>query len=151
MNDAIHYLDRRFRAFRALKDTTRPPRGWIRAIRDALGMTSAQFARRMEVSQPRIIAIEKAEANRAINLKTLERAAEALGCRLVYLFVPEEALEETLRSRARNIADKQLSALNQTMHLEDQGVRDKGARNAMRERLIADLVNDPSRLWDDAW
>ncbi|HEX4117691.1 MAG TPA: mobile mystery protein A [Rhizomicrobium sp.] len=151
MNDAIHHLDQRFREFLALKDTTRPSRGWIRAIRDALGMTTAQLASRMGVSQPRVVAIEKAEANRAINLKTLERAAEALGCRVVYVFVPKQSLEDSVRARAQIIADKQLSALNQTMRLEDQSVRGKRARRTMREKLIADLVNDPSRLWDEAW
>jgi predicted DNA-binding mobile mystery protein A len=151
MKDAIRHLDKRFQALRALKDTARPPRGWIRAIRGALGMTTAQFARRMGVSQPRIVAIEKAEANRAITLKTLERAAEALGCRVVYVFVPQVPLAETVRLRARDVADRQLAALNQTMRLEKQDVRDKGARSAMRERLIAELADDPARLWDEAW
>ena len=151
MKAAIRHLDRRFRAFRALKDTTQPPRGWIRAVRDALGMTTAQLARRMGVSQPRIIAVEKAETSKAITLKTLERAAEALGCRVVYLFVPDVLLEETVRSRAQQIADRQLSVLNQTMRLEDQSVRDKEARSRMRETLVAELIDDPSRLWDEAW
>lgn len=151
MNDAIHHLDKRFRDFGALKDKNRPPRGWIRAIRDALGMTTAQLARRMDVSQPRVVAIEKAEANRAITLKTLERAAEALGCKVVYVLVPSQSLEKIVQTRARTIADKQLSALNQTMRLEDQDIRGKRARRSMREKLIADLVDDPSRLWDEAW
>src|SRR5450631_1377098 len=119
MKDAIRQLDQRFLAFRRLKDMARPAKGWIRAIRDALGMTTAQFAKRLGVSQPRVIAIEKAEISKALTLKTLERAAEALGCRVVYLFVPDHPLEETVRARARQIADKQLEALGQTMGLED--------------------------------
>ena len=151
MKAAICHLEKRFRAFLAVKDTTRPPRGWIRAVRDALGMTSAQLARRMSVSQPRVIAIEKAETSKAITLKTLERAAEALGCRVVYLFVPHIPLKETVRSRAQQVADRQLSVLDQTMRLEDQSVRDKQARSRMRETLVAQLIDDPSRLWDEAW
>ncbi len=151
MNDAIRHLDQRFREFRVLKNQTQPARGWIRAVRDALGMTTAQFARRLGVSQPRVVAIEQAEISKAITLKSLERAAEALGCRVVYLFVPETPLEETVRSRAEQVAARQLAALNQTMQLEDQGVQDRSARNAMREKLIADLVGNPSRLWDEKW
>jgi predicted DNA-binding mobile mystery protein A len=151
MKAAIRHLDKRFRAFRALKDTARPPRGWIRAVRDALGMTTAQFARRMSVSQPRVIAIEKAETSKAMTLRTLERAAEALGCRVVYLFVPDVSLEETVRTRAQHVADRQLAVLDQTMRLEDQSVRDKQARSRMRETLVAELIDDPSRLWDEAW
>src|SRR5580692_4749492 len=115
MKDAIRQLDQRFSAFRSLKDTMRPGKGWIRAVRDALGMTTAQLAVRIGVSQPRVIAIEKAEVRKAITLKTLERAAEAVGCRVVYLFVPEKSLEETVRSRAWQVAEKQLEVLSQTM------------------------------------
>lgn len=151
MKDAIRHLDQRFSAFRSLKDVTRPGKGWIRAIRDALGMTTAQLARRLGVSQPRVIAIEKAEISKAITLKTLERAAEAVGCRVVYLLVPERPLEETVRSRARQVAEKQLETLGQTMRLEDQAVRSGKARDAMRAKLIEDLVSDPARLWDEKW
>jgi predicted DNA-binding mobile mystery protein A len=151
MNDAIRQLDRRLSALASLKDFARPGKGWIRALRDALGMTTAQFARRMGVSQPRIVAIEKAEISKAITLRTLERAAEAAGCRVVYLFVPDRPLEETVRDRASQVADRQLEALGQTMRLEDQAVHDKAARDAMRKKLIEDLVNDPARLWDETW
>jgi len=151
MKDAIRHLDQRFSAFRSLRDTARPSKGWIRAIRDALGMTTAQFGRRMHVSQPRVIAIEKAEVTKAITLKTLERAAEAVGCRVVYLFIPDESLEETVRVRARYVAGKQLDALGQTMHLESQAIRDKKTRTDMREKLIEDLTNEPTRLWDEKW
>ena len=151
MKDAIRHLDQRFRAFRSLKDLSQPPKGWIRAVRDALGMTTAQFARRLGVSQPRVVAIEKAEISKAITLKSLERAAEALDCRVVYLFIPASSLEDTVRARAAQVAARQLSALNRTMSLEDQSVQDKRAREAMRQKLIAELVENPSRLWDEKW
>ena len=151
MKDTIRHLDQQFSTFRSLKDPTRPGKGWIRAIRDALGMTTAQFARRLHVSQPRVIAIEKAEITKAITLKTLERAAEAVGCRVVYLFIPDQTLEETVRSRAQYVAEKQLKTLGQTMHLESQAVRDKKARTEMRNKLIEDLTNEPRRLWDEKW
>ncbi len=38
-------------------------------------MTSAQLARRLGVSQPRVLAIEKAEATGSIKLESLEREA----------------------------------------------------------------------------
>jgi len=105
----------------------------------------------MGVSQPRVIAIEKAETNKAITLKTLERAAEAVGCRVVYLFVPDRPLEEIVRSRAGHVAEKQLAAVEQTMRLENQVVKSGKARNAMRAKLIEYLVNRPGRLWDENW
>jgi predicted DNA-binding mobile mystery protein A len=151
MNDATRHLDQRFQEFRTLNDLASPPKGWIRAIRDALGMTTAQYAKRLGVSQPRVVAIEKAEANKAITLKSLERAAEALNCRVVYFFVPETSLEDTVQSQADFVAARQLTALNQTMHLEDQSVHDMEARKAMRDNLVRELIKHPTRLWDDKW
>src|SRR5690348_11693021 len=111
-------LDRRFSELRALnKGAARPARGWVRAIREALGMTTAQLARRIGVKQPRVIELEKAEIAGAVTLQTMERAAEALGCRLVYVLIPHRPLEETLRARAAAAAEEQLAAIEQSMRL----------------------------------
>jgi predicted DNA-binding mobile mystery protein A len=127
----------------------RPSKGWLRAIRDALGMTTAQLARRMNVSQPRIVALEKSEANGSITLQTLQRAAEALGCRVVYALIPEKPLAEVVRERAEIIAARQSSAVEHTMRLEDQAVHDKNAARALREQMVEELFRRPARLWDE--
>src|ERR1700737_133371 len=111
MKDAIRHLDKRFAALRPLVKSQRPPKGWLRAIRDALGMTTAQFARRLGVSQPRIVELEQSEASGSVTLNTLRRAAEALGCRLVYVLVPEQPLAETVRERADLLAARQTGAV----------------------------------------
>src|SRR5271168_4978205 len=111
MKDAIRHLDARFADLRPLAAIHRPPKGWIRAIRDALGMTTAQLARRLGVSQPRIVELEKSEVTGSVTLKTLQRAAEALGCRLVYALVPEKPLAETVRERANHVAKGQIAAV----------------------------------------
>ena len=149
MKDAIRHLDNRFSALRPLANSPRPPKGWLRAIRDALGMTSAQFARRLGVSQPRIIELEQSEAGGSVTLNTLQRAAEALGCRFVYALVPEQPLEETVRARAKLIAARQLGAVDQSMRLEDQAVTSKKAGNELLQRRIEDLMSRPARLWDE--
>jgi predicted DNA-binding mobile mystery protein A len=92
MKDAIRHLDKRFFALRPLTRYARPPQGWLRAVRDALGMTTAQLGRRLKVFQPRIVELEKSEVSGSVTLHTLQRAAEALGCRLVYALVPDEPL-----------------------------------------------------------
>ncbi|MEI9886404.1 MAG: mobile mystery protein A [Rhizomicrobium sp.] len=150
MTDAIRHLDQRFAALRPLKDSRRPPHGWIRAVRDALGMTTAQLARRLGVSQPRIVAIEKAEVSGALTLHSLERAAEALGCRVVYTLLPEQPLADTVLARAEALARRNLAAVDQTMRLEDQEVAAKTSRAELLRDLVADLVRNPARLWDDA-
>jgi predicted DNA-binding mobile mystery protein A len=149
MKDAIRHLDERFSALRPLTKSQRPPKGWLRAIRDALGMTTAQLGRRLGVSQPRIVELEQSEVSGGVSLNTLQRAAEALGCRLVYALVPEKPLAETVRERAEEIADRRSSAVEQTMRLEDQAVRDKRAGRELRQQMIEELLRRPARLWDE--
>jgi predicted DNA-binding mobile mystery protein A len=150
MVSAYQQLDKRFARLKPLAaEAVRPPRGWIRAIRTALGMTTGQLARRIGVAQPRIVEIERGEADGNITLKTLQRAAEALGCRLVYVLVPDHPLEDTLRERASLIADQQLASVEQTMRLEAQEVHDAQQREQTRRRLADELLTRPARLWDE--
>ena len=149
MKDAIRHLDQRFASLRPLAKSPRPSKGWLRAIRNALGMTSAQLARRLGVSQPRIVELEQSEVSGTVTLNTLQRAAEALGCRLVYVLVPEKPLAETVRDRAEFLAQRRLSDVEHTMLLENQTVRSKTASRELRERLIEELYRRPARLWDE--
>jgi predicted DNA-binding mobile mystery protein A len=113
-------------------------------------MTAEQLARRMKITQPSIAALEKAESTGTITLARLERAAEALGCTLVYALVPNRPLNETVLERARQCIDKELSRVDRTMALEAQNV---GADELAdeREELAADLLrNHIRRLWDEA-
>jgi predicted DNA-binding mobile mystery protein A len=149
MKDAIRHLDKRFATLRPLAKSPRPPKGWLRAIRDALGMTTAQFAQRLSVSQPRIVELEQSESSGGVTLNTLQRAAEALGCRLVYALVPEQPLAETVRERAELIAARQSGAVEHTMRLEDQAVASKKVSKELHRQRIDELLRRPARLWDE--
>ncbi len=150
MVTAHEQLDRRFEALKPLiKSATRPPRGWIRAIREAMGMTTGQMAKRMKVHQPRIIEMEKGEATGKITVHSLERAAEALGCRLIYVLVPEKPLTETMRGQAERAAERQLAIVEQTMLLEAQSVTNKQLRRETKQRLVEELLQKPARLWNE--
>jgi predicted DNA-binding mobile mystery protein A len=150
MVTAYEQLDKRFAKLKPLtNEAVRPSRGWIRAIREALGMTTGQLAKRLGVHQPRIIELERGEATGNITVKSLERAAEALGCRLVYAFVPEEPLADTIRKRASVIADQQLASVEHTMRLEAQSVNDKVVHRDAHQQLVEKLLRRPARLWDE--
>jgi predicted DNA-binding mobile mystery protein A len=149
MKDAIRHLDKRFSALRPLLKSPRPPKGWLRAVRDALGMTTAQFARRLGVSQPRIVELEQSEVSGGVTLNTLQRAAEALGCRFVYALVPEQPLEDTVCARAELIAARQSGAVEHTMRLEGQAVTSKKVSKELHQRRIEELMRRPARLWDE--
>src|SRR5262245_24223753 len=101
-------LDKRIAALRPLTGMAKPHRGWVRAIRETLGMTTRQLADRMGISQPTLVRLEKSEAAGTITLTSLERAAQALGCRVVYALVPLKPLTETVEDRALALAEEQL-------------------------------------------
>lgn len=145
---ARKHLDKRLDRFRPVTELTRPPRGWLRAIRESLGMTATQLAGRLQVSQPRISALEKGEVDGSVTLASLQRAAEALDCTLVYALVPRLPLESLLMERAREVASKTVSRVDQTMRLENQGVEAKELRGE-RNRLAASLAETPRRLWGE--
>jgi predicted DNA-binding mobile mystery protein A len=147
-NIAREQLDARFTKMRAADLFARPARGWIRAIRDSLGMTAAQLAARLGVSQPRVIALEQGEVKGRPTLQTLEKVAAALDCTLVYALVPNRSLEAMVRDQAAKIAAERLASVDHTMRLEDQGVKAVDAKR-QRERLIDDILRtEGRRLWD---
>jgi len=144
---ARKHLERRLAPLRS-DDYTRPPRGWIKAIRDALGMTAAQLGERIGISQPRVARLERAEVEGGLTLRTLRQVAEGMDCTLVYALVPNQPLDAMLRKRAELAADRQLYRTNHTMKLENQAVETRDMK-AERERLVASLMQgDPRRLWD---
>lgn len=146
---ARQHLDARLSKLRNVPELARPPRGWLKALREALGMTADQFGKRLGVSQPRVSKLEVDEKIGSVTLKTLREAAEALDCELVYALVPTRPLDEILRERAETVADRQLNRVSHTMTLENQGL-DRRSQMAARERLIEDLLRgNPKCLWDE--
>jgi len=142
-------LGKRLNKLRNSDALSRPPRGWIKAIRDALGMTTTQFGKRLGVSQSTALGFEKSEVSKGITLETLERAARALDCRLVYALVPSKPLELLVEGQARELAKKRLRATSHSMALEDQRVDEADERDHL-ERLVQKLLNQPgSALWEN--
>ena len=145
---ARRQLDKRLNTMRNAEAFTRPQRGWVKAIREALGMTTAQLAKRLGVSQPRVVGIEQAEAKGAITLDSLERAAHALDCRLVYALVPRKPLDALIAERASRLATTRLNSTRHSMALEAQAL-DANDEDEQRKRLIRQLIEQAgSELWD---
>src|SRR6266849_4014799 len=119
-------LDERFKELGPVKRYASPVRGWIKAIREGLGMSTEQLAKRLGIRQPSVVAMEQSEAKGTIELATLRRVAAALDCTLVYALVPNKPLETMVRDRARGFARRRREAVEQSMLLEDQKVAAKG-------------------------
>ena len=136
-------LDGHFQEWQPLRGLARPPRGWVRAIREALGMSAAALGTRLGTTAGAVTRLEQSEAADRIRLDTLRRAADALGCDLVYLLVPRRPLTAVVRDRARELARWQVAAAEQTMRLEDQAT---GQARELEDRLTEQLV-DRGGLW----
>lgn len=142
------HLERRLASLRGF-DFARPQRGWLRAIREALGMTTRQLAQRMDKVQSAVVDMEKSEARESISLASLRQAADAMGCVLVYAIIPKEPIDDVLRARAQDVAALQLARSSHTMALENQSLG-RADQEAERERLIDELLRGPTtRLWDN--
>ena len=102
----------------------------------------------MRFTQPRIIELEKAEIGGTVTLHSLQRAAEALGCQVIYALVPNRPLAEVVRARAELVAEQQLASVRHTMSLEDQAVQDRQANRELRRQFVQELLRKPARLWD---
>ncbi len=70
--------------------------GWIKELREAIGMPVEELAARIGVLRREVHRMERAEQNERIMLATLRRAAAGLGCELVYGPVPKEGTLEDL-------------------------------------------------------
>ena len=142
---ARSHLDGRFKEFGPIQRYSPPVRGWIKALREALGMTTAQLAGRLGVKQPSVVAMEQSEVKGSIELATLRRVAEALDCSLVYALVPNRPLETTIRDRASVFARSRLGPVEHSMLLEDQAVK-----AADSEARLDEIVREknPRLFWD---
>jgi len=139
------HLDKRFKEIGAVHRFAPPVRGWIKAVREALGMSTAQLAKRLRIKQPSVIALEKSEAKGTIELATLRRVAQALDCTLVYALVPKKPLEAMVRGQARSLARRRLEAVEHSMLLENQKVRRKDSKAGLDEFV---RETNPRLFWD---
>jgi predicted DNA-binding mobile mystery protein A len=80
-------IDRMVLPLRTLK-LPRPQKGWIRALREAMGVSYTELGERLQASRSLAAQQEKAEVDDRITLKSLRACAAALDCDLVYAFVP---------------------------------------------------------------
>lgn len=147
---ARRQIDRRLSSLKDVGQFTRPPRGWVKAIREALGMTTRQLGERIGVSQPRAVTIEKAEVDGSITLASLERAAGALDCQLVYVLVPRRPLEELVDEQARAIARARLARTGHSMALEGQRVTSEDVEYQVAALAQEIVASAGSKLWESS-
>lgn len=128
-----------------------PPSGWLKAVRGSLGLSIRQLANRLNVSHGSISQLEKREPEKRVTLEALERAAQAMDCKLIYAIVPKDSglsLDDIIKRRALAAAAQILQEVSHTMRLEDQGTSEKEIQTEIN-RIASELIesNDP-KIWN---
>ena len=120
-------LDERVSDLQAVsKKAKRPARGWLRAVRDAVALSQDEVSRRLGVKRQSYSDLELSEQRGTVSINSLQRAAEAMDCDLIYYVVPKESIAGTYSALAR-IHDpkyRHLEASEHSMALEGQSVGD---------------------------
>jgi predicted DNA-binding mobile mystery protein A len=143
----LQQMDALLEIWKAAQLSARPKSGWVRAIRESLGMSAAAFARRLGMTPVGARKLESAEASDAITLASLRKLAEALDCELQYALVPRTSLGQYIKNRAETVARERLRPIAHSMALEDQAVQ--GPLTQLQLELTTQKLLDGSRreLW----
>ena len=127
------------------EDQNLKPKVWVRLLRTYLRMTQAELAKRANITQANLVAIESGKADPRVS--TLQRIYKGLSCNLSVEPRPQKPLEEILRGRARAIALKRLKKTMGTMALEEQAP-EKEIFKKLLEKRTDEILHDPrERLW----
>jgi predicted DNA-binding mobile mystery protein A len=110
-------------------------------------MSSEDLAERMNVVGSRVRRLEADEVKNKVTLSTLERAAKAMDCRFVYMFIPNGSFEEIVERRAIELARHRVSKTSRNMALEDQRVDSKVLSDLEKDLTNEYLVDPPRDFW----
>lgn len=139
----IRALDKKTSDLKSAQNIVPQPSGWIKTVREAIGMTVSQLAARLGVTQPRITKMESNEDN--LKLSTMKKAAEAMNCEFVYYFKPKTTFQNLVDEQAQKKAAEVLKTVNVNMALENQEI----AEDEAVKDFASDLINTKiKQIWD---
>jgi predicted DNA-binding mobile mystery protein A len=145
----IQQLNNKMLAFASLGNVDLPPTGWLKAIRNAIGMSMLQLGNRLSITKQSVQDIERREKEGSVTIKALREVARALDMRLVYGFVPNEgSLEALIHRKAKELATHIVMRTNNTMRLEDQENTKQRIEKAIEERTTLIKNEMPKILWN---
>jgi predicted DNA-binding mobile mystery protein A len=145
----IQQLNTKMLAYASLQKVAPPPTGWIKAIRNAIGMSMLQLGNRLSITKQSVQYLERREKDGSITIKALREAARVLDMQLVYGFVPNDgSLELLIERKAKKLATQIVMRTNNTMKLEDQENTKQRIEKAIQERTTIIKTEMPKTLWD---
>ncbi len=136
-------------AFSEVRIPQRPRNGWIDSLREGLGMTKTQLAKRMGITRPSLSRLIGNETKGSITISSLENAADALGCEVRYVLFPRHPLSEMIHKQALRLAQQKLSRVNQSQALEASAMKSDSFSEATADLAKELEVRRPTDLWND--
>lgn len=119
----------------------------LRDIREALGMTQTQMAKRLKVKQPVISRLE--DNIKASSLSTIIKIAGALELEFMGAFIARVPLEAIIRKQAERAAKRALARTFANMAMEKQAPG-QAAYKYQLDKLIKEFIADPSpAIWEE--
>ncbi len=118
---------------------------WIQYIRKALGMSPKQLADRMSIAESSLYQMERQESLDKVSMQSLKRAADAMGCELIYAIVPRTSVSDLVDEQARKKALKIISESQLQMEYEDQAVNSKETEKQFEE--LCETIKNSKKLW----
>lgn len=148
-------LDKRLKEYQfspIFLQSSPPRRGWIKAVRGALGLSANSLAKKLGCAPQSILSLEAREANQSVTLDSMNKMAKVMGCRLIYAIVPEkgyENFESIVDEKARKLAEKIVKGISHHMALENQQV-DEETIQEQTKKLVLELKEklDP-KIWEE--
>ena len=142
-------MEKKLKPWLKLRVQKMPRSGWIRAIRESLGISIRQLAGFLGINQGNVSRLEQREIKKKITLETIHRVAEAMDCKFIYAIVPKDTfpnLDAIVSQQANRLAQEILTQVEHTMRLERQGTGvNKQEKKNLSEKLKQTV--DP-RIWD---
>lgn len=143
----LRQMDAKLQEVRTTALPTVPRKGWIEAIRTALGMSVAQLAARLSMTESGVRKLEESETQRTISLQTLDKVAEAMHCRVYYVLIPDASLTEVCEEQARYVSASLVGKVAHSMSLESQRVSDEETARQIDEAANRLLQDEGKKLW----
>ena len=145
----LQQLNSKMLSFTEVQKITPPSIGWIKAVRNAIGMSLLQLGNRLSITKQSVQDMERREKDGSITIKSLREVASALDMNLIYGFVPKDgSLDALIERKAKNLATQIVLRTNNSMKLEDQENSKQRIEKAIQERTTAIINEMPKTLWD---
>ena len=125
-----------------------PKKGWISEIRSCLLINTVQLAKLLGVGPSVVSRLESSEVSQTITLRSLNKAASALGCEVRYILVPKAPLGERLWKQAKKTLSKENKLVAHTMRLEQQETKKSDElEDDIRAAIL--LHEKGGKIWDE--